>query len=155
MIADADHALLWSLSSVIGGNLLQGSVGIVRTIGQFLWRSLSIAVPVLVDDFGVHGLGAGDVGGGHTFLLLVEQILQEGEDCDGKEMSGYGNLNNFSVQNVVTGELQGQQSGDQSLQGDQLDDGEQNGQDNGHLQLQGEQQRQEDLLQAAAAGFCG
>ena len=45
---------------------------------------LSVAVPILVDDLGVHGLGAGDVSGGHALLLLLEQILQHGEDWEKK-----------------------------------------------------------------------
>lgn len=61
-------------------SLLQRGVRVVGTVGQLLGRGLSVAVPVLVDDLGVDGLGAGDVGGGHALLLLVEQILQEGED---------------------------------------------------------------------------
>ena len=55
---------------------------------------------------------------------------------------------------VLTGELESHQTGDQALERDELNDGQQDGQHDGHLQLHCQQQRQQHLLQAAAASFC-
>lgn len=102
-------------------SLLQRGVRVVGTVGQLLGRGLSVAVPVLVDDLGVDGLGAGDVGGGHALLLLVEQVLQEGEDC--KRNTVVTSVIN-KIYAILTRELEGHQTGDQSLERDQLDDGQ-------------------------------
>lgn len=54
----------------------------------------------------------------------------------------------------LTSQDEGQEGDGESLQGDELDDGEHNLDNDGLLQFQGQEQRQQHLLHALAAGFC-
>lgn len=58
------------------------------------------------------------------------------------------------VELILTGELQSQQTGDESLERNEFNDRQQDGKHDSHLELQSQQQRQQHLLQAAAASLC-
>jgi len=59
---------------------LEGLGQAVVVVGQIGGSSLTVAAPVGVHDVGVQG-AAGDVGSGDVFLLLGQQVLEEGGTC--------------------------------------------------------------------------
>lgn len=61
---------------------LEGLGQTIVVVGQIGGTCLTIAAPVGVHDVGVQR-AAGDVGSGDVFLLLGQQILEEGGTCAG------------------------------------------------------------------------
>lgn len=124
-------------------------------VGQVSGAGLTVAVPVGVHDLGVQW-AAGDVGGGDVVLLLGQQILEEGGTCKTVGTSQKSRPQVFLKSlNQLTSQNEGKEGDGEGLQRDELDDGEQNLDDDRLLQFQSQQQRQQHLLHALAAGFCG
>lgn len=133
---------------------LEGLGQTVMVVGQVSGAGLTVAVPVGVHDLGVQW-AAGDVGGGDVVLLLGQQILEEGGTYKTVATSQKRRLERMKSLNQLTSQNEGKEGDGESLQRDELDDGEQNLDDDRLLQFQSQQQRQQHLLHALAAGFCG